>query len=128
MSSVETWLEHFKAQQASPATTGIEWLDAQRQRAIDRFASKGWPGNREAKWRHTSLAPLQQQEFVLDGEKASTAQIKSVVEELKAEDEGCFLVFVNGHYEAELSDALTFPKGVTIKPLSDALLSHEDVI
>src|SRR5699024_9885907 len=55
-------------------------------------------------------------------------KMKSVIDELRAEDEGCFLVFINGHYEAELSDALSFPKVVTIKPLSDALLSHEDVI
>lgn len=128
MSSVETWLEHFKTQQAAPAVTGIDWLDAQRQRAIDRFASKGWPGNREAKWRHTSLAPLQQQTFALDGEKASADQIKAVVDALKTEDEGRFLVFVNGHYEAGLSDSSALPKGVTIKPLSEALLAHEDVI
>src|SRR3546814_13745760 len=92
MSTVQTWVTGFTDHARSSAGAHLPWLSAMRQRAIERFATEGWPTTRQEAWRHTSLAVLEQQSF-LDAGKASAAQL---AQQWRGDEAGHWLVFVAG--------------------------------
>lgn len=128
MSSVDAWVENFRAQETKRIGAGIPWLDALRARAMDRFASAGWPTSREQGWRHTSLALLQQQRFSVHGQDADANAARDLVARLRHDEPGYWLVFVDGVYIEGLSDVGNLPSGVTAMPLSLALASHAEQV
>src|SRR5690606_21071425 len=77
----------------------------------------GWPTSRQEAWRHTSLAVLEQQSF-LDAGKPSVAQF---AQQLRGDEPGHWLVFVDGRHAPELSDVGPLPQGARVQPLSEAL-------
>jgi Fe-S cluster assembly protein SufD len=117
MSTVQTWVTGFTAHARSSAGANLPWLTAMRQRAIERFAAEGWPTSRQEAWRHTSLAVLEQQSF-LDAGKPSAAQF---AQQLRGDEPGHWLVFVDGCYMPELSDVGSLPAGARVQSLSEAL-------
>src|SRR5690554_3984795 len=98
MSSTDTWLERYRAQAPEFVGAGIPWMDALRERAIDRFSTEGWPTSRHETWRHTSLALLQQQEFAAPGSGFHTQRVKDVVTQVRHDEPGHWMVFVDGRF------------------------------
>src|SRR5690606_28092193 len=125
MSSVQSWVDDFAARHAQLPGAGLPWLAAMRQRAIDRFAAEGWPTTKHEDWRHTSLAPLQQLSFDLH---AAPVDVAAMVRELRGDEGGCWLVFVNGRHAPALGQLGTLPSGVRIGTLDDALAHHDDLV
>ena len=125
MSAVETWLEIFRAQAAGLPGAKLPWLVATRNRAIERFAEAGWPTNRLENWRHTSLALLGQQEFAARAADDSAARIAA---QLRNDDTGHWLVFVDGHFAPSLSAIGSLPAGAYIGTLADALISRPEQV
>ncbi|HLT98694.1 MAG TPA: Fe-S cluster assembly protein SufD [Burkholderiaceae bacterium] len=123
MSSVQSWLAEFSARNAQLAGAELPWLGAMRQRAIDRFAAEGWPTTKKEDWRHTSLALLEQASFDL---QPATVDASQLLRELKAGEEGYWLVFVDGRHVPELSDIGSLPAGVRVESLVEALRSNAD--
>ncbi len=117
MSTVQTWVTGFTAHARSSAGAQLPWLSSMRQRAIERFAAEGWPTTRQEAWRHTSLAVLEQQSF-LDVGKPSAAQL---ARQLRGDEAGHWLVFVDGRHAPELSDVGPLPQGARVQSLSEAL-------
>ncbi|MFW7342702.1 Fe-S cluster assembly protein SufD [Pollutimonas sp. H1-120] len=117
MSTVQTWVTGFTAHARSSAGARLPWLSSMRQRAIERFAAEGWPTTRQEAWRHTSLAVLEQQSF-LEAGKPSAAQLAG---QLRGEEAGHWLVFVDGRHVPELSDVGPLPQGARVQSLSEAL-------
>lgn len=128
MSSVEIWVDHYKAQSAGLVGAGIPWLDALRERAIDRFSTIGWPTNRQDGWRHTSLALLQQQSFETPAKDHDTGAIKNMMAQLRQDQSGHWMVFVDGQFMPDLSDIGTLPEGAHVMPVSQALQSRGDQV
>ena len=92
--SVESWLgEH--ANTALPGGA-VPWLQTQRSAALARFEQVGLPGVRDEQWRYTNLRALKSQLYTL------TTADPSVDVSLPAGN-GNRLVFVDGHYRADLS-------------------------
>jgi Fe-S cluster assembly protein SufD len=87
-------------------------LQAIRRAGWERF--KGLPTTQEEAWRFTNLAPLSQHSFALG--RPSTNGIKSA--------KGGDLVFVDGHYRADLSAR---PEGVEVTSLAAAPEAWERV-
>ena len=128
MSAVQTWLDDFAGRQQQLPGATLPWLHAMRKRAIDRFAAEGWPSQREEDWRHTSLAPLQQATFNTQVVSASAQQIADQVKALRGEENGHWLVFVDGRYEPSLGQLGSLPAGVRLGTLADALSHEADLV
>lgn len=128
MSTVETWMQEYRNQASSFVGAGIPWMDTLRERAIDRFCTEGWPTSRHESWRHTSLALLQQQNFVSPSADYNADAVKQLVAGLRNEQTGHWLVFVDGRFAEGLSDIGTLPQGVQCMPMSRALDQHGDLI
>ena len=125
MSSVQSWLADFSARRERLPGSGLPWLAAMRQRAIDRYAAEGWPTPRSEDWRHTSLALLEQAAFDTE---AQVSDVADIVRTLRAGENGHWLVFVDGRYEPSLGQLGALPAGVRIGTLADALAHEADLV
>ena len=127
MSSVETWVADFAARAPNLPGAGVPWLATMRRRAIERFAKEGWPTTRYEDWHHTSLATLEQQSFAPTGSSnGASASVASTLQALRQDEEGHWLVFVDGRYSSELSDIGSLPAGAHIDSLAQAVLDRPD--
>ncbi len=96
---------------------GPSWLGELRTAAIERFNELGFPTRRDEEWRFTSVTPIVETPFAL-GERVEVA--KSEIAKHKIS--GAFqIVFVNGHYEPDLSNIEGLPDGVVVSTLAQAI-------
>src|SRR5699024_6669987 len=109
MSSLDTWADTFREQASARIGAGNPWMEALRQRAMERFTEHGWPNNRHEGWRHTSLAVLEQQDFAVGAATVNTDAARDTVARLRQDEPGHWLVFVDGHYVDGLSDVGSLP-------------------
>jgi Fe-S cluster assembly protein SufD len=109
--------ERFENQTNQPA-----WLFPLRKAGIACFAEQGFPTLKDEDWRFTNVAPIARLPFkpMLDG-----ATDKTVADLLPrgifANLSGSRLVFVNGHFAADLSSVHGLPGGVKVTNLAAAL-------
>ena len=86
-----------------------------RQKAWDAFADKGLPTKKTETYKYVKLRKLFELDF-----QAAKAEKRDVKEWIYPECEHSNIVFINGHFEPELS---RLPEGVDIQPLSEAIFS-----
>lgn len=97
--------------------------DAARRPALDAALRAGLPGPREEAWKYTSLRALERRAFALAPRDAATVDVDPA---LLAAIPAPRLVFVNGRFDASLSDAGTLVAGVTFAPVvADAAPTRE---
>ena len=109
--------ERFEHQTNQPA-----WLFPLRKAGIACFAEQGFPTLKDEDWRFTNVAPIANLPFkpMLDGAQdkaASEILARAAFSKLG----GNRLVFVNGHFAAELSAIDALPGGVKVSNLATAL-------
>src|SRR5690606_34917209 len=114
----------FAARGQGLTGANVPWLAAMRKRAIERFASQGWPTTKQENWRHTSLATLEQQTFL----PAAQASVADLVSQVRANEPGHWLVFTDGRFDAALSDIGELPSGAQVLALSGALNDAPDSV
>jgi len=114
---LQPWFERARAQNAGLPGSSVPWLAHARQRALDRFMAEGWPTTRHPDWRHTSLAFLQQQKF--DGARGVPSDFDAAA--LMQGQDGHWMVFVDGCFEAGLSRIGALPAGARVTSLAQAL-------
>src|SRR5688572_13404684 len=119
-----------KAEQSGHAEPS--WLRRLRDGAFDRFEQVGFPATSEEEWKYTNVAPIAKVAFepVFDRTPtrlSGTGDLGSFLGEEAAESR---LVFINGIFEASLSNLNSLPEGVVAMDLSEALRSpaHESMI
>jgi len=95
-------------------SSGFDGDDARRA-ALDAALRDGLPGPRTESWKYTSLRALERRTF------AQAIEAVAIDPDLLAGIPAPRLVFVNGNYAAELSEATWLPAGVELRPLSQAL-------
>jgi Fe-S cluster assembly protein SufD len=115
--------ERFENQSNHPA-----WLFPLRKAGIACFAEQGFPTLKDEDWRFTNVAPIASLPFkpMLDAARdqaASEILARAAFSKLG----GSRLVFVNGHYAAELSAIGALPGGVKLSNLS-AALAHDSAL
>jgi Fe-S cluster assembly protein SufD len=93
--------------------------DAARRAPLDAALRDGVPQARTESWKYTSLRALERRSF------APTSPV-SVDPALVAGMPAPRLVFVNGRFDAALSDASAVPVGVSLQPLSRVLAEGDD--
>lgn len=122
--NLQVWADLFGHRARNLPGAQVPWLADLRRQALDRFLSEGWPTPKIEAWRHTSLAPLAAASFA-DGDTRSVAD---QVAALKDDEDGHWLVFVDGAFDAALSDIGALPSGATVLPLSQAWADHAEAI
>lgn len=128
--SAAPYVERFN--QAAKAVANLpDWLVAHRRAALARFASHGFPDPREEEWKYTNVRPIAKRDFLpatddpheLDA--ATVAELASVPFGQAAATGQVLnshrLVFVDGRFDAQLSDLAGLPAGVQILPLHTAI-------
>lgn len=121
---LQVWADTFGRRADALAGARLPWLAGLRRQALDRFMTEGWPTTKVDAWRHTSLSPLAAAAFS-DG---AAQPVADQVAALKAGESGHWLVFVDGAFDASLSDVGALPGGATVLPLSQALADHADAV
>jgi Fe-S cluster assembly protein SufD len=97
-----------------------------RESAIERFAELGFPTLHDEEWRFTNVAPLAQVAFQPAVYRPGGWSPEKLHQAAFAADEGCRLVFVNGHYSRELSSLRGLPDGVVVDSLAAVLGAHPE--
>ena len=122
-----SYLRDFTGTDTGSDTPGPAWLGSLRHSAAARFAEIGFPTRRDEEWRFTNVAPIAETPFTL----ASRAQSELTAEGLRQFTyeglTGTQLVFVNGHFAANLSSQ-TVPGGVIVKTLAQAMAENSGVV
>ncbi|MBZ4415118.1 Fe-S cluster assembly protein SufD [Myxococcus sp. RHSTA-1-4] len=103
-----------------------EWLRRVRAEGLAHFERQGLPTSRDEAWKYTHLAPLVEGTFVPPEEARRAGDLAAVVDRLGLP--GPRLVFVDGRLAPELSSLSGLPRGLTLKPLRDALREDGEVL
>ncbi|MEY2428620.1 MAG: Fe-S cluster assembly protein SufD [Verrucomicrobiota bacterium] len=105
------------------------WLFPLRKAGMARFAELGFPTLRDEDWRFTNVAPIAKLPF--------KPIFQAITESLTPGTVSRFtfgslpanrLVFLNGHYSADLSSPGTHEPGIIVSSLASALDSHTSVV
>lgn len=100
------------------------WLRKLRDDARRRFAREGYPTTHNEEWKYTNVAPLTKIRFQPGEYKLDSSSIAAAAK-LTAPIEGASIVFINGHYCAELSNFEDLPPNVKAGSLREALEQGE---
>ena len=109
--------ERFEAQAKQPP-----WVFPLRKAGMARFAELGFPTVQQEDWRFTNVAPIAKLPFrpVLQGSRDGLTA-EAVAAFTFGKLAASRLVFVNGHYAAELSSPGPQSQGVIVSSLAAAL-------
>jgi Fe-S cluster assembly protein SufD len=99
--------------------SGLSWLQAMRTRALSQFSASGFPSPREEEWKYTNVAPIERKMFLPRRAIPGSVDI-GLLGRYRLPD-AFTLVFVDGGFDAGLSNFSGLPDGVVIAPLSEAL-------
>lgn len=111
---------HAAALQRRLPGSGLAWLDAARAEALQAFAARGLPDQRNELWKYTSLRAFAQKTYAADDPQASSRTVDAALLPVSAM-QGSRAVFVNGIFRADLSQLDALPDGVTVQSLAAAL-------
>ena len=125
---------------ASAATRGLSllarkpkgvhpaWLSDARRAAFDWATERGFPTLKDEDWKYTRLEPLLDVPFEPSVAGASQRVSSHTIAGLGADLGGTRLVFVNGHFVAELSRMTKLAEGVTVTSLGSVLAEEAEIL
>ena len=115
LSSFERWEKSMNGD----SRTGLHGI---RKAALRTFAERGFPTTKEEEWRFTSVAPIASMSFTPALESMPTKVTASdITRYLLGNLESSRLVFLDGHFSADLSNVSRMPKGVHVGSLAEHL-------
>ena len=126
--AVDHYLAEFSAKRNELPGHGIEWLDRSRERALEAFASAGFPTPRNEAWKYTRVAPIEKRSFVLARANGFDLARRDVEQHLLGRSDCEQLVFVDGHYAESLSRHGRSEVGVRVEPLSKAVETMAELL
>lgn len=125
----QRYLTAFARFEKDAPANGSGWIAPLRRAAIERFADRGFPTQKEEAWRFTSVQALTRVPFALASGGRNEGLTPEILERLTFEPWDCtHLVFVNGRYEPALSRLRGVPRGVTVRSLDEAFGADRDAI
>ncbi|RKH50836.1 Fe-S cluster assembly protein SufD [Corallococcus sp. AB050B] len=104
----------FQARGDAPA-----WLQAFREEGLSRLQARGLPTSKDEEWKYTPVATLSAHPFQPVSNVSAGDDVAQAVARLALP--GPRLVFVDGRFVPALSVLSGLPRGVVLKPLSQAL-------
>jgi Fe-S cluster assembly protein SufD len=108
-------LQHCQIREHEP-----QWLQDSRQQSKNWLSSLSVPTRKDEDWRFIDLSSLIKEKFVAgQNVRANSSNVRANSRLPLQETEHSCLVFVNGLYNAELSDVLGIPAGVYVGSLDN---------
>ena len=104
------------------------WLQQIRQASISRFSELGFPTSAQEEWKYTEVAPIRRTAFKPAAYENNGLTIESLTGLTFGNLQCPRLVFLNGHYSAELSSLKGLPETVQVKSLAEVLEQNPDGI
>lgn len=104
----------FQARADAPS-----WLQALREEGLSQFQARGLPTAKDEEWKYTPVATLSSHPFQPVRDVSAGEDVAQAVARLALP--GPRLVFVDGRFVPALSVLSGLPRGVVLKPLSQAL-------
>lgn len=116
----EAFLQDFAVQSGTATADALEWLDAIRRPAMERFVATGFPTPRDEDWRFTPVGPIAQTAWrpAFDSAEVSRKELGPFI---FGHPEWTTLVFVNGYYSEVLSSPSVLAPGLRASSLNEAL-------
>lgn len=102
------------------------WVAAYRTRAREGLA--GLPTTRDEAWRFTNIAPMTSTSFVLESTSHREVTSADVARLRVPELDASLLVFVDGRFRPDLSEAGDLGKGVVCTSLAEAFERHAELL
>jgi Fe-S cluster assembly protein SufD len=121
-----TYLESFSEFQKRASGRNLPWLRKLREDAFARFSEVGFPTTHDEDWRFTNLAPIARSSFHLAGKKF--AQLVPGLESWIIDGCAARLVFLNGRFAPELSNAGALPKGIVAASMREQVEGNSDLL
>jgi Fe-S cluster assembly protein SufD len=116
--------ERFEREEKHPS-----WVFPLRKAGIARFAELGFPTLKQEDWRFTNVSPIAKLPFKPVFEASGDGLTRQALANFTFGSlPGPRLVFVNGHYVAELSSPAEPQSGLVIGSLAAALSTHSDLV
>ena len=113
-------------EQAKPRLPGPVGL---REKAFRRFAAQGLPHRRVEEWKYTDLRALMRDAKPLAAPPDAAALARARTAGSILDDVVCRrIVFVDGAFAPELSDLAGLERGLTIRPMAQALAAGDPLI
>ncbi|MCC6301637.1 MAG: Fe-S cluster assembly protein SufD [Gammaproteobacteria bacterium] len=121
--SAATPLEEYRSLRGALPGQGLAWLRDLRDGALQRFSERGYPTPRDEAWKYTNIAPLLKQSFVpaLSLERSREVAPADIAARLFAGAGMPLAVFVDGRFDAALSDLSGLPRGIEVRSLREML-------
>ena len=114
--------EWFEESLRSAKGSVPSWVERVRESAFERFEELDFPTTDEEDWKYTNVAPIARMPFEpARAEDLSGIDAGRVEPFLYGEASRSRMVFVNGHFRAELSSLEALPEGVVATDLGVAL-------
>jgi len=127
--AAERYAAEFESFTNNGASGAPAWLKERRAQAISRFAEAGFPSARQEAWRFTDVKAIARESFSLaPAPEAHGITHESIAPFLLGGADRLTAVFVNGHYEPELSSVAGLPEGVTLGSLRDAVADDPELV
>jgi len=123
---LEKYLEAYNELLAERQEHEPVWLRQLREDGWARFSAKGFPTTHDEDWRFTNLSALARTPF----RRTAKGEVRVSARDIAAyrlANAACELVFVNGYFVPELSDAGNLTKGLEVCALRRAIDCGLDV-
>ncbi len=124
----DVYLASFARREQELAAAGPSWLHEIRKSAVHRFAELGFPTTQLEDWKYTNVARIASTPF----QPAPDGPAGVIIEALKGLPlcglDSSRLVFVNGHYQRELSSLTEFSKGVRAGSLAKLVANGDPAL
>jgi Fe-S cluster assembly protein SufD len=125
--AVESYVGSFESLNGR-ASDVPAWVQSMRRAAFDRFAALGFPTTKNEDWHFTSVAAIADKEFTLLASPSGDVQKEELEQFGFGAENWVTMVFVNGRYDASLSDCSKLPKGVKLHDLASAWTKAPELV
>jgi Fe-S cluster assembly protein SufD len=122
-SAAESYVAAFDQVNTAEAPNGLKAL---RRAAFERFVALGFPTTKNEDWHFTGVSPIADQEFVPLVAPTGDVRRDDLAPYL-FESSGPVMAFVNGRFDASLSNVASLPAGVSLTDLASAWSSAPEL-
>ncbi|MEE9451814.1 MAG: Fe-S cluster assembly protein SufD [Gammaproteobacteria bacterium] len=121
----EYYSQQFAAMKAQLPGHDLTWLNQHRHTALDFFKQTGLPTRKDEDWKYTPVTAIADQQFALP----SDPEVYDIdVAPFLLDENGFNLVFVDGLYQAHLSNFHELPAGCILTNLATALRDYPETV
>ncbi|MEJ2343938.1 MAG: Fe-S cluster assembly protein SufD [Gammaproteobacteria bacterium] len=126
--ATDHWLADYRRVEPDLPGGRLAWLQRLRIHALDAFAESGLPTTRQEAWKYTDVKPIARRTFApaVVESRPDAAVLRR--EQALASGDAARLVFIDGRFAPEVSDAARLPEGATVASLASVLEQPQTIL